>query len=368
MSRRVLYIIGTGAVGGAERQLVGMVRALPATGWEPSVVFSSSGGPIEEEIRSLGVQTWVAEGLSASRSGASRAARLATLRDVLSAASMIRHAVRTWKPDVVHALLPTSVWLGLSTFSAKRAAKVAGVLGFTPAMSWRIRPLYTLRLRRAAAVVCNAPHLVNEMVGEHGVASERVVFIPQGVDVPEWSSDPGVEPPEGVMVANFHAYKGHDVLLRALAEISPKVRVRLCGVGAERELMRDLAVSLGLSDHVIFVDPPAEVPRELRTAQFLVHPSRTEGLPNAVLEAMAAGLPIVASDVGGIPTLIDDGVNGLLVPPSDVKALADALRHLIAAPEARISMGNESRRLATGFSWSASMQAHADLYSRLAAR
>jgi glycosyltransferase involved in cell wall biosynthesis len=83
---------------------------------------------------------------------------------------------------------------------------------------------------------------------------------------------------------------------------------------------------------------------------------------------MAAGLPIVASDVGGIPTLIDDGVNGLLVPPSDVKALADALRHLIAAPEARISMGNESRRLATGFSWSASMQAHADLYSRLAAR
>src|SRR5204863_7072488 len=96
---------------------------------------------------------------------------------------------------------------------------------------------------------------------------------------------------------------------------------------------------LGLGDRVRFLGHVEDVPALLGTADAFVLPSLSEAFPNAAIEAMAAGLPVVASRVGGLPDLVDEGRTGVLVPPSDPRALADALTALIADPEAATALG-----------------------------
>jgi len=223
-------------------------------------------------------------------------------------------------------------------------------------------------LRKADAVVCNAPHLREEILDQLRLDPGRVRVIPNGVDLPGWRSDTSGQPARGVVVANFHDYKGYDVLLESLTRVTEPVTVHLCGTGDVRAEMQALAGRLGLDPMVTFVEPPADVPAELRAAQFGVHPSRTEGLSNAILEQMAAGLPVIASDVGGNPVLVEDGVNGLLVPVGDPVALAAAITTLAADPARRARMGEESRRRAASLSWDACTGAHVALYEELLGR
>jgi glycosyltransferase involved in cell wall biosynthesis len=368
MSHRVLYLIGSGALGGTERQLAELIGQLRPSGWEAGIVFLLEGGPIEQELASQGFPTWMPSARRPHVDGGRVRRHLATVASIMRAAVTVRRAVRQFQPDVVHALLPTSIWLGLSVVSGRRTRKVAGIRGFTPPLLGPLRLAYTRQLRRAAAVVCNAAHLADEMKQVYGVHSDRVTVIPNGVALPSHLSDPAGEPPVGVMVANFHAYKGHDVLMQALTEVDRRVSVRLCGVGAQRDAVIDLAARLGVGERVTFVEPPAAVWDELRVAQFVVHPSLTEGFPNAVLEAMASGLPVVASDVGGTSQLIEDGLTGLLVPPGHPGALAAAINRLVQDPDLRGQMGVAAHRRATGFSWELCSSAHADLYGGLMRR
>ena len=365
MSRRVLFVIGSGNLGGTEQQLGTLVRMLQQRGWEPGVAFMAAGGPVTDAIDQLGVPTWVQSPPIDDRGTMRLASVPRAVANAARFAHVVRRATRELRPTFVHALLPTSVWIGLPASRGGPAHRIAGIRGYTPRQSRPIASLYGHELRGADAVVCNAPHLAEEMVEEWGVDPLRVRVIPNGVDVPGWSADPTPTPPTGVAVANFQTYKGYDVLLDALALMDTPVTIRLCGTGPQRDAMRDRALVLGVTDRAVFVDPPADVPAELRQAQLAVHPSLTEGLPNAILEQMAAGLPVIASDVGGIPLLVEHGVNGLLVPPGDAAALAKALTALASDPALRARMGTASKQRAEQFSWDTCTQAHIDLYTEL---
>jgi glycosyltransferase involved in cell wall biosynthesis len=203
-----------------------------------------------------------------------------------------------------------------------------------------------------------------------GAKPENVCVIVNGVDIPADMADVGgTSSLVGVVVANFHAYKGHPDLLHALALLPQEldIRLRFCGSGPERSAMQTLAEDLGLSHRVVFVEPPADIPSELQLAQFAVHPSHSEGLSNAVLEELAAGLPVIACRVGGNPTLIVDGANGLLVPPADCEALAKALAQLASSADLRIKMAANARLTAQRFDWSACVEAHLKVYTTVAA-
>src|SRR5262249_14360780 len=175
----------------------------------------------------------------------------------------------------------------------------------------------------------------------------KVTIIPNGLDAANVvAGPPRTRLRTIVMVANLRAEKGHDVLLDAAADVLrrvPDVHFDLVGAGPELDSLRARARARGGDHAVTSAGHCDDVAARLAAADVFVLPSRSEAFPNAVLEAMAAGLPIVASAVGGILELIDDGRTGVLVPPGDPGALADALCRLIGDPPHGARLGDAAR-------------------------
>jgi glycosyltransferase involved in cell wall biosynthesis len=149
-----------------------------------------------------------------------------------------------------------------------------------------------------------------------------------------------------ITVARFHKGKGHRVLLEAMQRLvvqHPQTKLVLLGEGAEQAEMRCLCRTFGIAETVYFAGYQSDVTEWLSAAEINVLPTFYEGLPLTILEAMAAGLPTVASNVGGIPDAVKDGVSGLLVPAGDPPRLADAISSLLSDPAERSRMGSEAQ-------------------------
>jgi glycosyltransferase involved in cell wall biosynthesis len=149
-----------------------------------------------------------------------------------------------------------------------------------------------------------------------------------------------------IMVARFHRGKGHAILLNAIRELRPLcplLKVVCLGEGEDEPELRALTEKYGIADCVHLVGYQRNVPEWLAAADINVLPSFYEGLPLTILEAMASGLPTVATNVGGIPEAIENGVTGLLVPAGNVGALVEALSLLLSDPAKRIQMGHAAR-------------------------
>ncbi len=166
-------------------------------------------------------------------------------------------------------------------------------------------------------------------------------------------------------VGRLDRVKGHDVLVRALAKL-PEARAVIVGEGAERGALLRLAAELGVADRVRLPGRSGRIADELAGFDVYCHPSRYEGLGLALIEAMLAGLPCVASGVGGIPEVLGDC--GLLVPADHPDALADALAELAADPERRARLGERARRRAgTEFGVARMAAAYQELWGRVLA-
>jgi glycosyltransferase involved in cell wall biosynthesis len=151
-----------------------------------------------------------------------------------------------------------------------------------------------------------------------------------------------------VAVGNLYPVKGHEILLRALAGMAgvPPWRLAIAGRGQEQARLRALAEASGGAARVHLLGYRADVPDILAAADIFAMPSLSEGLPLAIIEAMFAARPIVASRVGGIPDAVEDGREGLLVAPGDSAALGHALERLLASPALRTSLGAAAQRRA----------------------
>jgi len=176
-------------------------------------------------------------------------------------------------------------------------------------------------------------------------------------------------PAEGALllcVGNLYPVKDHATLVRGLPRLPADARVAIAGRGEEEARLRALATELGVADRLHLLGLRDDVDRLLTAADVFVQPSRHEGLPLAVLEAMGHGLPVVASRVGGLPEAVEDGVSGLLVPPGDPEALARALAGLLAAPERVDALADAARtRAEAEFSVAAMTDRYRALYHGL---
>ena len=342
--QRILLTIGSARLGGAEGQMVRLGCELARRGHEVRFVFSEAGGSLTRTLDVSGI-TW-----SIARRG--DWPRSSTLRRVLGVLRLARVLVQ-YRPTVVMAWLPTAIWPTLLLGRwLTRARLVAGIRGeiFDDALSWQRRWLRKA-FGFAHVVTVNSPHLA-QTASRWGVDPDRVVLVPNGVSIPPWDADTATAPPRAVVVANYRWYKGHDTLLEAIARSTADFSVRLCGEG-DTAAFAALADQLGITDRVTFVPDPADVPHELRQAQFAIHPSTQEGLSNAILEQLAAGLPVVATDVGGSSLLVESGTTGYLVPASDPDAMAAAIDKVAGSASDRARMGQASRRHAHTFDWAA---------------
>ncbi len=161
---------------------------------------------------------------------------------------------------------------------------------------------------------------------------------------PPMVADPEITPPQMIMVARFARPKDQQTLLTALGKLKDlKWTLTLVGDGTGRSSAEDLVAELAIEDRVSFTGVREDVFRLLAASQLFILSSRREGFPLSILEAMRVGLPVVASDVGGVSEAVEEGQNGFLFPPGDADSLADQLRRLLKDPLLRKSMGLAGR-------------------------
>jgi glycosyltransferase involved in cell wall biosynthesis len=222
----------------------------------------------------------------------------------------------------------------------------------------RVVPLVTLRQahRVIALTELEAGHLERL-----GVARGRIAVIPNGVDMAEFAWGPNrVRDGDGTSVLFagrcYPDQKGLEVLMHAVSQLPREMAVHLRIVGEDwggYAVVRDLARRLGIEDRVTLVGmlERSQLLDEFRRADVFVLPSLFDSFPIAILEAMAAGLPVIATRVGGVPEVVLDGETGLLVEPGDPKRLASAIEALASDEGARREMGKRGRARAQLFSW-----------------
>jgi glycosyltransferase involved in cell wall biosynthesis len=226
--------------------------------------------------------------------------------------------------------------------------------------------LQRLAYRAATTVVANSP-AARQMLEREGLASGSIAVIPNGVDLASFPARPPLRPIRTVItVANLRPEKSHETLIAAAAALvrdCPLLRVQLVGDGPRRAELERMVRELGLGEHVEFLGHREDVPRLLESADVFVLPSRSEAFPNGAIEAMAAGLPVVASATGGLLDLIDHGRTGLLVPVGEADAVAAALRTLMSSPARAAELGVAAREdVRQRFSFERMVGAFEDVY------
>jgi glycosyltransferase involved in cell wall biosynthesis len=286
------------------------------------------------------------------------------------------------RPQVVNAYGFKGTFVGrvLTRVIARDAAFVSGVRGLhvtDVADVGSRKSRLVLAIERAFsrlvdAYDCNSQGAV-ELLARHGIARERLTYIPNGVELPSEAVQHG--PRDRIVivcVARLTAIKRHEDLLRAAALLTDRdIELLLVGDGPEAPALRGLAGELGILDRVRFAGAvaPDAVGDTLARSDVFCLASLWEGMPGSVLEAMAAGLPVVGTDVNGIADLISHRRTGLLVPPCNPEALADALAQLVSDAHLRERFGRAARqRVAEEFSTERMVRAKEDLYRRLADR
>ena len=229
--------------------------------------------------------------------------------------------------------------------------------------------------RCATKVVANSA-AAGGILLEEGVAAESIAVIPNGVDVFRRHVESGWLPPSGgsqpemqrriITVANLRAEKNHETLIAAadlLTPDFPDLEFQIVGDGPRRAVLEALVRSRRLENRISFLGHREDVGRLLSEASIFVLPSRSEAFPNGAIEAMAAGLPVVASAVGGLLDLIEHGRTGLLVEPGNPNALADGLRGLLANRTACAQIGERARaHVQQRYSFERMVKAFEDLY------
>ncbi len=181
----------------------------------------------------------------------------------------------------------------------------------------------------------------------HKVARDRQLkIIRYGLpNIPTLQAQPDKQPPRLIMVARFNEPKDQPTLLRAIAALKHAIiHVDFFGTGPNLENTRNLAITLGIDKQVTFWGDRTDVAERLADYQAFVLSTHYEGLPISILEAMRAGLPIIASHVGGIPEEVIKGETGILIPPRDPASLAAAIEQLFASPNLRTRMGAAARQ------------------------
>ena len=233
--------------------------------------------------------------------------------------------------------------------------------GRASARKWafdRFVPLATLR--RADRLIA-LTHREATYLASLGVSPDRIVVIPNGVDAAEFDGGPARSRASEGVTALFAGrcypqQKGLEFLLRAVALLPNETKVRLRIVGEDwggRAVLLPLARHLGIEDRVVFVGPldRPSLLREYAAADVFVLPSLFDSFPIALLEAMAAGLPVVATRVGGVSEVVEDGQTGILVEPRDAAALAQAIDALATGDAGRRGMGRAGRERSLQFDW-----------------
>jgi glycosyltransferase involved in cell wall biosynthesis len=269
----------------------------------------------------------------------------------LRAVHELTQLMRTVEPDLVHAHTFKAGFLGRLVAKVLKIPAIYTVhmwpFGHAVPLSWRmVAPVCERWAARWCDKIISVSALGARDAVQYKIAQEsQVTCILNGI--PDHRSRASLDHDHGAsctMVARFTDFKDHGLLLRAFARVPGEARLKLVGDGSTLAAAQKLAEELGIRERVEFKGARGDVPEILAQTDVFVLASKTETLPISILEAMRAGLPVVASDVGGVSEEVLDGETGILVAPGSVEELSAALRRLLADKSLRIAMGRAGRR------------------------
>ncbi|MGZ8432248.1 MAG: glycosyltransferase [Candidatus Deferrimicrobiaceae bacterium] len=323
---RVLYLIVDLAVGGAEDHLLSLARNLDWTRFLPVVCCIGRKGPIGAEIEAAGVQV---EELGKLRKGGFDP----------EIVSLLRSLIRRDRIDLVHAHMYHANLYG------RLAAFREGVPAVISVHNTYVRPKILRRVlnwwlaRRTPFILAGSDAIRDDIVKYDGVPSGKIHVIPYGVDAEQFhcalSRGEAREklglPKERFIVGTvgrLEEQKGQINLIDAAGRLSREgreVTLLIVGSGREEDRLREQAIREGIGDAVLFLGTRRDLSELFRAMDVFAFPSLWEGFPIALLSAMAAGLPVIVTPVGGVPEVVKDGINGLIVPAGDPTALAAAI-------------------------------------------
>jgi glycosyltransferase involved in cell wall biosynthesis len=373
---RIAFVLTTLDTGGAERQFALLAAGLAARGHHVEMVCLGLPSALSINLSASGV----AVDVIGARTG----------RRVTDAWRLLRGLLRAmwrWRaapPAVVHGvLLHGYVFAAFAGRLAGARAIVASrrSLGYFKAGKRLVLLVERLATRWTDVVVANSEAVRQDTLQREALPPGQVRVIHNGLEVRAPAADArgrirqafevDDDTPVAIMVANLIHYKAHDVLLaawRIVLDTMPTAVLWLVGDGPERARLETLAHELGIAGRVDFAGSRSDLPDLLAASDLLVHASREEGFCNAILEGMAAGLPVVATAVGGNPEAVDDGRTGWLVPPDDAGALAAAVARVLGDSAAGRLLGAAGQaRVAQAFTVERMIAAYEALYAEVLA-
>lgn len=358
---KILHMPTDTALGGTERRFADFITASNPEHFCHVVLTLKPIGVVGERLAEAGFEV---ESLNLNRT-----------RAAVGAPALLK-AVRRHKPDIVQTYL-----FGGNT-AGRPAAKLAGVpvvvSGYASTDPW-MRPHHVAAdiasAKFAIAHLANAEAVADSVVRRCRVPRASIEVIHTGRPIPETPArhdtraDGNVV---GIAAGRIHRAKGYEVLIEALAQADPRLRVKVAGAGpvvhgglSSIQKLEDAAQRAGVADRIEFLDARDDIDALMAEADFHVLPSRWEGLPGVLIEAMAMGLPSVASAVGGVSEALVDGKTGFLAEPGDPVSLADCLNRIVKAD--RASLGAAARQRAIeGFSIETMTHHWENFYRRLA--
>lgn len=336
----LLYIITKSEIGGAQSILIDLIQGFQK---DYSVHLATrTKGSLTESVNLANITIHFIPSL----------VRPISLLDDFRAVNEFVALIRRIKPDIIHA---HSSKAGLIARIAGRICRVPVVFtahgwGFSSGNP-SIRKWIALLSEKLAASLAKKIICVSEnnrqLALNVGVGNQNLlVTVRNGIsNISVPIANPAKDPPRLIMVARFHEPKDQSSLIKAIAQLSnSNIHLDLVGSGPSLEACKMLAQSLGIAEQVSFLGDRTDVSSLLAQSQIFILSTQYEGLPISILEAMRAGIPVIATNVNGIPEEVVHGKTGLLVPRQDVPALTEALNTLIKSPKTRQEMGEAGRQ------------------------
>jgi glycosyltransferase involved in cell wall biosynthesis len=363
---RVLQVVPSLQPGGAERMMVHLLLALDRSRHVTGAVslYGGEQGELDSMLAEAGVPVW-----HLGKQAGFDASMYVRLSRVL----------RQFQPHVVHAHLNTLPYIVPPAASRHSPLMVYTAHNFPallvpPSLRWFYRACF----HHGVVAVSIAKEISRSLRVEFGL--EAVPLIPNGIPVSryrspqvprsEWRRTAGFSSEDTLLVcvARLSAQKNHSLLLEAFAAGLAWMRgvhLLLAGDGDLRDTLVRQASALGLASRVHFLGNRRDIPELLAACDVFVLSSAAEGNPLCVMEAMAAGLPVISTAVGGVPELVEPGTHGLLTEPNNVRQLSAAMSLLVESPNLRLTLGqNAACRAMERFDASTMAQAYEELYGR----